>query len=169
MLVAVIAAAVVGLNPILERFTKKWLRSSGRPEFSAVAGEITKNFPAAGTGPGTFVYAYQFFEKKSDGTLLRHAHNDYLEIPAESGIVGGAVLVALAFGALGVLFWKWLERRDSLPKGIGLGCMVGIIAILIHSVADFNLRIPSNAVYFLTLYALGMKAVMTKGKRHGED
>jgi len=39
---------------------------------------------------------------------------------------------------------------------------MGIIAILIHSFMDFNLRIPANAVYFVTLYGLGLGVVNRK-------
>jgi O-antigen ligase len=167
--VVVTALTIVGREPIFQRFADEELKSLERPEQYKGTIKVIKDYPWAGTGLGTLAFSYQFFEKKSDGSVLTHAHNDYLEAAAESGIIGGAALIILAYGALGILFWRWLERRDNLAKGVALGCMAGIMAILIHSVSDFNLRIPSNALYFVTLYALGMKAVMIRGKRKGED
>jgi len=39
-------------------------------------------------------------------------------------------------------------RRDPEVKGLALGGIVAIVAILIHSIADFNLHIPANMVLF---------------------
>jgi hypothetical protein len=40
-------------------------------------------------------------------------------------------------------------------RGMAFACVMGVTAILIHSWVDFNLQIPSNAVYFMVLAALG--------------
>lgn len=60
------------------------------------------------------------------------------------------------------MFVKWRKRRDAFVKGVGLGCILAIVAILIHSMSDFNLQIPANAVYFVTIYALAINAVSMK-------
>lgn len=168
-LAAMIDLIVLGEKPITERFSEKNLKKTGRLIYAKKAIDIVKNYPAAGTGLGTFVYAQGFYEKNADRALLRHAHNDYLEVLAESGAVGGGALFFLAFGALAIIFRRWLVRRESLAKGVGLGCIVGIIAILIHSVSDFNLRIPANTIYFVALYALGLKAVLIKPRNGSEN
>ncbi len=78
------------------------------------------------------------------------------------GVVGGGAVILAAFLALGWMFARWLRRSDRFVRGIGLGCAAGAAAMLIHSLSDFNLRTPANAVYFVALYVLGLRTVMLK-------
>ena len=55
----------------------------------------------------------------------------------------------------------WRRRRSSFAKGIGLGALLGVTAILLHGFTDFNLQITANAVYFTTLAMLAV-AVLNK-------
>jgi len=161
-LVIMFSLVLIGIKPILERFTKESIGKSGRPTFYKNTIHLIEAFPLFGTGLGTYVHAYTMFEKMFEPGILDHAHNDYLEVLAESGFVGGVPLFLLAFGALGYLLSNWMKRRDYFVKGIAFGCLAGIAALLIHSLTDFNLRIPANAVYFITLYALGIRTVITR-------
>jgi O-antigen ligase len=153
------AAALIGIKPVIERFSLTDLARETRPIIYKNTAELIKNFPLFGTGLGTYLYAYPLFERKPVAGLMDHAHNDYLELLAEAGIIGGGALILFAFGLVIHLFLKWGQRRDSFIRGVGLGCLVGIAAILVHSLTDFNLRITANAVYFVTLFALGMRVV----------
>ncbi len=158
-LAVVFTAAMIGIKPVIERFSLEYLSRETRPVIFRNTVEIIKTYPLFGTGPGTYVYAYTKYEKAYVRGITAHAHNDYLELLSESGLVGGGCLILLAFGTLGYLFWRWMKRSDYFVRGVGLGCMAGIAAILLHSLTDFNLQIPANAVYFVTLFALTMKAV----------
>jgi len=59
----------------------------------------------------------------------------------------------------------WRRRRSSFAKGIGLGAMLGVTAILIHGFTDFNLQIPANAVYFTALAMLGVVVLGREAQR----
>jgi hypothetical protein len=61
----------------------------------------------------------------------------------------------------------WRRRRSSFAKGIGLGAVLGVTAILIHGFTDFNLQIPANAVYFTALAMLGVVVLGKAGR--GEE
>ncbi|MCX6569472.1 MAG: hypothetical protein NT147_10565 [Candidatus Aminicenantes bacterium] len=61
----------------------------------------------------------------------------------------------------------WRRRRSSFAKGIGLGAVLGVTAILIHGFTDFNLQIPANAVYFTALAMLGVVVLGRAGR--GEE
>jgi len=53
---------------------------------------------------------------------------------------------------------------------MGLGAMTGVVAILIHSLTDFNLHIPSNAAYFaLLLGIMGAVGNVDKSKRDNSE
>ena len=55
--------------------------------------------------------------------------------------------------------FKKLKNRSRLVHGITLGAMSGITAILIHSISDFNLHIPANALLFTVLAAIVVSPV----------
>jgi O-antigen ligase len=168
-LIIIFSVLLIGIKPILERFSLEVLEAEGRPILYKNTIELIKDYPLSGTGLGTYIHAYTKYEQKYVRGITDHAHNDYLEVLAESGLVGGGCLIAAAFGALGWLFVKWGRRRDYFVKGIGLGCLAGIAAILIHSLSDFSMRMPANAVYFVSLYALAARTVMKMKDQGHED
>lgn len=115
--------------------------------------DMIRAHPLTGVGPGNYATAFTRFQPP--GALLRFykAHSDYLQFTAEMGILFIPLLVWLA-----VVFFKTGFARLSHPsrqtRWVTLGAMGGIVAILVHSVGDFNLQIPSNALLFTLLAAL---------------
>ena len=161
----VLAAAVwLGVGPVIDRFSEVDISYEARRLFYENTLHMIGDFPLAGTGKGTYVDAYAMYEKIDDGLKLSYAHNDYLEFAAENGVVAGGALAAAGIGLVVWLAAIWRRRRSSFAKGIGLGAMLGVTAILIHGFADFNLQIPANAVYFTALAMLGV-VVVGRGKK----
>lgn len=111
--------------------------------------QIFKDHPFEGTGLGTLVSVYPRYETVYDGKVVDHVHNDYVELLADNGIIGG--LCGLAF--LGLLFQKGQKnlaaQQSRLAFAIHAGAAVALIGILFHSFVDFNLHIPANALLFL--------------------
>src|SRR5204863_10163807 len=84
---------------------------------------------------------------------LEQAHNDYLQILADAGIIGG--LLGLSF--LVLLFSKGFARRssdDKFRRGVATGALAGCFAVLVHSAFDFTLHTTANALLFLVLAAM---------------
>ena len=122
-----------------------------------------KDHPWTGVGAGHF--DLRFREYRPDDVQMRpdRVHNDYLNTLADYGAVGAAlVLSALVLLYLGVFkTWKFVMRvssdgssRKSNKPAFVLGASIGLLAILLHSVVDFNLQIPANAILAVTLMAL---------------
>jgi O-antigen ligase len=116
-----------------------------------------------GVGPG--LYDYRFAQYRPEDVQERpgHAHNDYLNLLADWGTVGGIIVLAgmAAFGAGWVKTWKRVRKSEStFGRGLShrlaffLGASAGLLALAIHSVVDFNLHIPANAMLGVTLLAL---------------
>ena len=86
-----------------------------------------------------------------NGLTVDHAHNDYLELLADTGIVGG--VCGLAF--IGLLFWQGLaslqSERGLFARALVAGSIAACLGLLLHSLVDFNLHIPSNCLIFLLL------------------
>jgi O-antigen ligase len=127
--------------------------TTGRAHFWSVTLQIIKAHPLIGTGLGAFGVVYTKFDTRNGLFRLEQAHNDYLQVLSDGGIIGAAL--ALAFVAL--LFYRAFVRagsRDDFRRGVALAALGGCFAVLVHSFFDFTLHTPSNALLFLVLAAL---------------
>ncbi len=104
--------------------------------------------PVLGWGLGTFPTVYPQFRTFYTNFFVNEAHNDYLQLLSETGLVGFGIMIWF----LVVLF------RSAIPKigtwmvdvngAVTLACLLGVSGILVHSLFDFNLQIPANAALF---------------------
>ena len=127
--------------------------TSGRAQFWQGAIGVIKAHPVLGAGLGAFGVAYTRYDPLNGALRLEQAHNDYLQIIADAGVVGG--VLALMFVA--VLFRQGFARlavRDKFRRGVAAGALAGCGAALVHSFFDFPLHITSIALLFLLLAAL---------------
>ncbi len=84
------------------------------------------------------------------------AHNDYLQLLAELGLVGFAVGAMLAFSVAKMAVRRALSCADPGTRYFAVACSGALAAILLHSLVDFNLYIPANAM--LLAWIAGMTA-----------
>lgn len=127
--------------------------TTGRAHFWQGTIEIIRDHPLIGTGLGSFGVAYTLYDTRNGLYRLEQAHNDYLQILSDAGIVGA--LLGLTF--LVILFRSGFIRRetdDPFRRGVATGALAGCFAVLVHSFFDFTLHTTANALLFLTLSAL---------------
>ena len=110
--------------------------------------------PLLGTGLGTFSVAYTSVQTAFLNHLVDHAHCDYLEVVSELGVPGGILVFGSIFWILVRAVRRYRKAEDHFDTAICLGCIGSITAILVHSLADFNLYIPANALVFTVTLAL---------------
>lgn len=155
MAFAIVAlAAWLGVGHTLRRFTEGHgteISLINRLEVSWDTWHMFLAHPLVGTGMGTFETAYPRFQTHYIGPIVNHAHNDYLELLSDGGIVGG--IFGLAF--LVILYRKGIRNlrraRTPLTRSLYAGGLVACTGLLAHEFVDFNLHIPSNAIIFLLL------------------
>jgi O-antigen ligase len=120
---------------------------------------MIKANPLFGVGIGAFETAYPQYSHSDGSIVVGQSHNDYLQVLADAGIIGG--LIALWFmGAIFRAVFRAVKSRDALLSAIALGSGAGIFAILVHSLFDFNLQLPSNILLFLILVAMVSQALI---------
>jgi len=160
----------LGLDPVLERYSLLGGDTVLRVKGWELTRNVIKNYPILGTGLGTFTHVSPNYQTLS--TAQGHwteSHNDYLNLMSDTGIIG--FTIAIAFLATWYIYILKLLSRKSLrtyQRSIALGCVAGVSAIVIHSIADFNLQIPANAFYFATLLGLAIAVLRFEDFPHSD-
>ena len=107
--------------------------------------------PGLGWGLGTFADIYPQFRSFYTNSLVNEAHNDYLQTLIETGVLGFAIGMWLIVTALRGALRKTKNWASDVNGILALAALLGISGILVHSLVDFNLEIPSNAMLFYVL------------------
>jgi O-antigen ligase len=144
----------LGAAKALERFASLHIGEvtmSRRVSMIRGAAHIFLDHPIDGVGLGALVAVYPRYETLYDGKLVDHVHNDYIEMLAETGLLGG--ICGLAF--LWILFRQartcYAAEQGHFSRALHAGAMAGLCGILLHTFVDFNLHIPSNSLLFLVM------------------
>jgi O-antigen ligase len=127
--------------------------TTGRAHFWGVTVDIIKNHPLIGTGLGAFSVVYTGYDSRNGMYRLEQAHNDYLQVLSDGGIVGALIGLFFLVSLFRMGFAR-RESRDDFRRGVATGALAGCFAVLIHSFFDFTLHTPANALLFLVLAAL---------------
>ena len=90
--------------------------------------------------------------------FYEHAHNDFLEILIEQGIVGFSLLAAGIILIFVRVVRAFVHRHDPLMRGALFATIAGCVSLMVHGLVDFNLQIPANASYFFVLLGIGVVA-----------
>jgi O-antigen ligase len=162
---ALLWAAWVGLDAVVSRFFAASEDLETRWKVWVNTFQIFKDFPLLGSGLGTFIHIFPRYRSFHVRGLFTHAENDFLQLLSEVGLIG----VGLLLFAFGFLFFRAvraihsLDSRDS-KKYIGIGGLMGILALMLHSLFERNIQIPSNAFLYTFIFALILR-ISTKETR----
>lgn len=129
-----------------------------RTDLWQATSKMIKDHPILGVGFGAFQYAFSRYDQSSGLLRVEQAHNDYLQLIADTGVLGGVVMLAfiLLLFARGVAA---LQTPDLVQRAISLGALAGCFGIAVHSFVEFNLQVTTNAQLFLALAALATTRV----------
>lgn len=157
----------VGLDRVLQRIDRTAIAIEHQRGEETVESRLdpawytwpmVKERPVFGWGGGSYFVAFPPF-KSRDMVLYKdyfdHAHNDYAEIAADTGLVGLLLLATVVLASLRRA-WQLLTTRgqSTVSKGVAYAAVMAITCLLLHSVVDFNLQIPANALTITALLAL---------------
>ncbi len=154
----------VAADRVLARFQHFESGFESRLAMTKATWVMGNDFPLTGSGLGTFEYVFPGYQHPLTNKLVEHAHNDWVQLFAETGWAGffiiGAGLIFFMVSSIA----RWRRRHDRFSVGIGLGGMGALVAISVHSLSDFNLHIPANA--FLPALIVAITYLSLYSKRH---
>jgi O-antigen ligase len=166
---AMLWAVWIGLDAVISRFFIVSESFEERWMIWVNTFQIFKDFPLIGSGLGTFVHIFPMYRSFHIRGLVTHAENDFLQLASEVGLIGIGLLlflfVFLFFRA--VLAIRSFHSRDS-KKYIGMGGVVGILALMFHSLVERNIQVPANAFLYTFIWAAVLK-ISTKETRETKE
>jgi O-antigen ligase len=152
----------VGLHKVIERIENTSLTVSGKGKSESVEQRVEPAFGAivmvkdrvwTGFGAGSFYTAFVPYKPSNLHGYYDHAHNDYIEILADAGVVGMFFLGLFACSTIYCAV-KLMRSDKNFQRGIGFGTLLAIVSIAIHGTVDFNLHIPANSITLIALCAV---------------
>jgi O-antigen ligase len=123
--------------------------------------------PVLGWGLATFPDVYPQFRSFYTNSFINRAHNDYLQLLTETGILGFAVGLWFLVAVLRPAVRKARTWSGDVNGAVALAAVLGIFGIVIHSFVDSNLQIPANAMLFYLLCS--MAAMDTHFRNHRRE
>jgi len=156
----VVGVIWIGAEPVVSRLSLSEQPTPTRPIVQQLRPATWKNtlkmiqaHPLIGVGLGAYPKVYPHYDDSTGYFLVEAAHNDYLQVLTDGGLIGG-VLGLVFLILLAKLSRRALSSASHLERSAALGSVLGCIGLLAHSFVDFNLQITSNALVFLILLAL---------------
>lgn len=156
---SLLLALWIGIEPVAARFgildQEFAAPGRGRLEIWRDTSQLIAARPWMGAGLGAFPAAYTSVQTAFLDRFVHHAHNDYLQLAAELGVPAATIVFGTMLAVL--LRCAWFARSPSSPSGqaVALGASGGLAALLTHSLTDFNLYVPANALTLSCVLALG--------------
>jgi O-antigen ligase len=153
VVVSIGVALAIGMGPLLRGLEPGQLQTSANFRWTIYAATLRGaiEFLPFGSGLSTYADVFPRFQVADVGGFIDYAHNDYLQAFMELGLVAPVVLA--------LLIATWLARfiallRDRVGRSftlLQLGAALGMVPMMLHSVFDFALHMPANAMWFATL------------------
>jgi O-antigen ligase len=164
-----IYALAAGIDYTVDRFRDFDISMEDRERYSQRTTALFNDYQPAGVGAGSFGYAFPKYQDPKDvAGLIDYAHNDWIQLLAETGVAGFVLLFAGMGYFLFVYVRRWLKREDSFAVCLGIAALAALAALAVHSYSDFNLHRPANFLLLTAIVAIGVAALHLE-ERHQRE
>jgi O-antigen ligase len=117
---------------------------------------IVRDFPWLGTGLNTYGVSTLVYPITDRSRHVVEAHNDYLQIVSEGGVLLAAAAVFIVVQVVRAIRAAFAQPQSASLYWVRVGSTIGLIAIAIQELTDFSLQLPGNAVLFTLLIAIAI-------------
>jgi O-antigen ligase len=129
--------AAFGLSGVsLDSVTAENFSAVQRLAFWQAGLNMFTNNPVLGVGIGNYIEGYPKFAAQGWETVLGHAHDYYLNMAAETGVIGLAAYLALLGSAFKQVAWSVRAAPPGVWYGVALGLLGSLTALSIHNLVD---------------------------------
>ena len=159
-LVAAAAAAWLGTGGLAQRWGGVGEEGRERLEVWRDTLRMVGDHPWFGVGADNYrwvITAYRGAALDRPATVT-HAHNDYLELLAEQGLVGATLVGLPLLLVLARVLDGYRTRREPLLVGLLFGSLAAATGFLLHAAVDFTFQVPANAAWFFVVLGIGLSA-----------
>jgi O-antigen ligase len=157
LLLPAVAFGWAGADLIASRFSgADWSDLNARRGAWADAVAVSSRFPLTGTGLNTYGVATVLYQRHDLERHYDQAHNDYLQLAAEGGVLLVAP-AALCAGIFVVAVRRRFHHETSVTAyWLRVGAVTGLAAIALQETVEFSLQMPGNAALFAVLCAIAL-------------
>lgn len=117
--------------------------------------KMIKDQPMAGVGFGGYWMAITRYHDAPGDITPQQAHNDYLEFIASGGIIAVAIVIWFVFEFARYVL-RALRRADAFGRAVRFASLLAVATVAVHSLTDFGLHIPINALLLTVLLTLAV-------------
>ena len=154
-------------DPLIERFARmastEEISADGRLLLWQETMDLVADYPLFGVGLGAYGTVFQKFKISAPMFFDNNAHNDYLQVLSEAGIVGFGLCATFVAAVL----WQLVSsvgHNDVGARYLAIACLGSLAAILLHSFVDYNLYMPANAMTVAWICAIALALGFIPGK-----
>ena len=146
-----------GSDLVARRFTTSHESLDGRLSAWSDTVRIARDFPTFGVGVGAYGRVMHLYQSEGRDLMYAQAHNDYLQLAAEGGLLVGIPAIVLLVCVVGGIRRRLTSGDDDdLTFWIRRGAVAGLAGIAVQSIVEFSLQMPGNAVMFVVLLAIAL-------------
>ena len=114
--------------------------------------KLWRRSPVVGCGAGAYRYAIDLNKPPTGSLEVRHAHNDWLEWTADTGVAGAAILLGTVGGLLWLLAPARVRRMRFEHRYAMAAAALALTATALHELIGFGLQTPLNG-YLAAVWA----------------
>lgn len=168
-ILAIIVLFFLYAGGLLERLATVDSAADGRLTlYKQIIVMISSN-PLTGYGAGSFELSFPLFHQLplSPDVVWDKAHNTYLALWAELGIIFGSIPIIIV---VLITLFTWRIYKTAQKRWLQAAISLGIITTAsIHSLVDFSLEIQAAAYIFVAILAIGMSGSQKTRIKNNED
>ena len=157
----------IGLDRVVQRMEQTALLKEDRRgeetfeerQIASTLGlQAVRDYPWVGAGAGSFEAVFPRYRAPGIQGLYQHAHNDYLEIASDTGVLGLVLLAGVVLTSAARALRVLRTHGSRLARGVAFASLMSIVAMAVHVSVEFNLQIPAVALTFCVMLALAWVA-----------